>query len=477
MKVILFAALAACATEPRTARPALWISDTSSFTPGHSPAPIADAYRNAADRILAAARGDRDAYAKLRQLTDRIGHRLSGSPQLDKAIAWAAQTMTADGHAVHTEPVMVPHWVRGTEEAELVSPIARKLHVLGLGGSVAGNVTAPVVVVHDWAELEAKQASVRGAIVVYDVAMPKYTDEKGSGYGETVDYRAHGAARAAKFGAVATLMRSVTAHSLRTLHTGAQNYEDGVTKIPTAAITVEDATLIDRLASEGAVSIHLHLDDQTLPEAPSANVIAELRGGERPEEIVVLGAHLDSWDVGQGAHDDGAGVAMCMQALTELRRLNLVPRRTIRVVLFTNEENGLAGGRAYAKEHAAELANIVIAIETDGGGFAPRGFSIDAKDPVVAARVKARVVDLASLLAPIHATRVELHGHGADVSPMAPAGVVVGTLDVDGRTYFDIHHTEADTLDKVDAATLADDVAALAVFAYVIADLPTRVDR
>ncbi len=468
--------LAACATEPPRPHTAAWISDTSSFTPGRPASPIADAYRSTADRILAAARGDRDAFAKLRQLTDHIGNRISGSPQLDTAIAWAVQTMTADGHVVHTEPVMVPRWVRGPEEAEIVAPVQRKLAVLGLGGSIAGNVTAPIVVVHSWAELDAKRASVRGAIVVYDVAMPAYTDEKGSGYGETVDYRSHGAARAAKYGAVASLMRSVTARSLHTLHAGAQTYEDGVAKIPTAAITVEDAELLDRLASEGPVTVHVHLEDAMFPDAPSANVIGELRGREHPEEVVVIGGHLDSWDVGQGANDDGAGVVICMQALTELRRLGLTPRRTIRVVLFTNEENGLAGGKAYAKDNAKELPNIVAALETDSGGFAPRGFSIDAKDPATLARAKSRVAEIASLLSPLHATRVELHGHGADVSPMAPAGVLVGSLDVDGRTYFDTHHTEADTLDKVDPATLADDVAAVAVFAYVVADLAARID-
>jgi len=461
--------LAACAEPTGHAPPAKWITDTSTVTPGGPSTPLADPYRATADQILVAARADRDAYAKLRQLTDHIGNRLSGSPALEKAVAWAEQAMRADGHDVHLEKVMVPHWQRGLEEADLVAPIARKLHVIGLGGSVAGNVTAPVVVVHSWAELENK--NVRGAIVLYDVAMPAYTEEHGTGYGETVDYRSHGAARAAKLGAVAALMRSVTAHSLRTLHAGAQSYEDGVAKIPTAAITVEDATLIARLASEGRVDVHLHLEDQMLPDAVSANVIGELKGREHPEEVVVIGAHLDSWDVGQGAHDDGAGVVTCMEALTVLRKLGLQPRRTIRVVLFTNEENGLAGGKTYAKDHAAELANTVAAIETDSGGFAPRGFSFDDKHP----QSIPRLGELATLLAPINAARVKTPGHGADVSPMKD--VLIGSLDTDNRTYFDVHHTEADTLDNVDPATLADDVAAMAVMAYGIADAPTRLDR
>ena len=468
MKPLLLALLAACAADPPGPHRPKWVDDTSSIVPGGPSSPIADAYRATAERIIAAARSDRDAFAKLRTLTDRVGNRLAGTPNMERAVEWAVKTMTADGHAVHTEKVMVPHWQRGLEEAELVGPIARKLHVLGLGSSVGGNVTAPVVVVRSWSELE--HANVKGAIVLYDVAMPAWTEAHGSGYGETVDYRLHGASRAAKLGAVGSLMRSVTARSLRTVHAGAQLYDEGVPRIPTAAISVEDASLIARLATEGPVSVHLHLEDQMLPDAPSANVIGELPGREHPEEIVVIGAHLDSWDVGQGAHDDGAGVVICMQALTELKKLGLQPRRTIRVVLFTSEEYSIAGGKAYAKDHAAELPNTIAALETDSGGFAPKGFSIDDKKPAALARMR----EIAGLLAPIGATRVLAGGHGADVSPMLPGGTVIGSLDVDGRTYFDIHHTEADTLDNVDPATLADDVAAMAVAAFVIADLPAR---
>jgi len=475
MKALALVLLAACAADPPQPRTPAWVADTSSFTPGRPPTPIADRYRGTAARILAAARGDRDAFAKLRQLTDHVGNRLSGTAQLDKAIAWAAQAMTADGAEVHTEKVMVQHWVRGAEDADLVSPIARKLHVLGLGGTIGGTVTAPVVVVHDWAELDAKQAQVKGAIVLYDVAMPKWTEDKGSGYGETVQYRGAGASRAAKYGAVAILMRSVTAHSLRTPHTGALVYADGVPKIPAFAVTVEDATLITRLAAEGPVTVHVRSEAQTLPDAVSANVIGELRGRDKPDEIVVIGGHIDSWDVGQGAHDDGAGAVTMMQALTTLRKLGLTPRRTIRVVLFTNEENGTRGGRAYAKDHAAELPNTVLAVESDSGGFAPRGFSVAAK-PEVEDRVKARVADIGSLLASIGASRATIGHGGSDIGPLMPAGVPTLGLDTEGSTYFDIHHTDADTLDKVDPAALADDVAAVAALAYVVADMPERID-
>jgi Zn-dependent M28 family amino/carboxypeptidase len=251
-----------------------------------------------------------------------------------------------------------------------MSPISRDLHLLALGGSVATpkpGLTAPVVVIHNWDELEAKAEQVKGAIVVYDVAMPAYSEEEGSGYGKTVEYRTQGASRAAKKGAVAALVRSVTAHSLGTPHTGAMHYDDNVPKIPTAAIAVEDAELIDRLASKGPTTIWLRLDTQTFPDAESANVIGEIKGSTNPDEIVVIGAHLDSWDVGQGAHDDGAGVVTMMQALQTLAKLGLHPRRTIRVVLFTNEENGLRGGKGYAEQHAKELPNTVFALEADVG--------------------------------------------------------------------------------------------------------------
>jgi carboxypeptidase Q len=457
-----------------------WVSDTSSYGSIGSvatPPPALAGYREAADRIIATARADRGAYARLAELTDTIGHRLSGSPQLDRAIEWAARVMREDGHDVRTEPVMVPVWVRGAEEAAIVTPHPRPLRVLGLGGTIPtprGGLTAPVIVIRSFDELEARAADVKGKLVLYDVAMPPWSDTEGPGYGKVAPYRTRGASRAARHGAVGVLMRSVTAHSLRSPHTGALDYAPDAPKIPAAAVTTEDAALIARLAANGPVTVRMRLESKTLPDAPSANVIGELRGRELPDEIVVIGAHLDSWDVGQGAHDDGAGCVAVMHALTTLRRLGLVPGRTIRVVLFTNEENGLRGGRAYAKDHADELPRTVLAFEMDSGGFAPLGFSVEAK-PELIDRAVARISDIAALLAPIGATRVRAGWGGADISPMVPAGVPTVGLVVDGRTYFDIHHTEADTLDKVDPAALASDVAAIAVLAYVAADLPERI--
>ncbi len=480
MKRLLFLTLVACSgpqfgvgSNPQ------WVADTTSFTPGlPNTKSFVDPYRAVASAIIAAARADRGAYDKLQYLTDRIGHRLSGSTQLDEAIVWAEKAMQADGHDTKVEPVMVPHWVRGVEEAIVISPVSRPLEVLGLGGTVPtpkGGITAQLIVVKSFEELDARAAEVKGKVVLYDVAMPAYTEARGSRYGEVVRYRGRGASMAAKHGAVGVLMRSVTAHSLRTLHTGAMSYAPEVPKIPAAAVTVEDAMMLARLAAQGPVTLKLSLDNKTLPDAKSGNVIGELRGREKPDEIVVIGAHIDSWDVGQGANDDGAGCVIMMQALTVLRKQGLTPRRTIRVVLFTNEENGLRGAKAYAEQHDAEMTRTVFALESDSGSFAPKGFGIETQ-PDKTDKTVAKVSEIATLLAPIRATKVSASHGGADIGAMVPKGVPTAGLDVDGRTYFDTHHTKADTFDKVDPVTLADSVAAVAVLAYIVADMPGRVD-
>jgi carboxypeptidase Q len=481
--LLLLAALAACesATTTAVAPTPAWVSDTNTIAPATSQAyGLADKYRGVAQTIIEYARKDRGAYEKLSTLTDTIGHRLAGSPELDKAIAWAAQAMKDDGATVRTEKVMIPHWVRGAESAAIVAPAQRTLHVLGLGGSVAtlkGGITAPLVVVHDWKELEAKGEAVKGTIVLFDVPMPAFTDEDGAGYGKVVPYRFAGATAAAKLGAVGMMIRSVTARSLSTPHTGALGYDDKVTKIPAAAVTVEDAELLDRLAKRGPVSVHLSMDEQQLPDVESANVIGEIKGSEKPDEIVVIGGHIDSWDVGQGAQDDGGGIVVMMETLRVLQQLHLQPKRTIRAVLFVNEENGVRGAKAYAEQHKDELAKTVMALESDSGVFAPQGFVIGHQDKAASKRVLDRVASIATLLGPIRATRVrDTGGAGTDVDPMKPAGVPQIGLWVDTTHYFDYHHTDADTLDKVDPQELADCVAAVATLAWVVADLPDRLD-
>ena len=477
----MLAALAACEAPAVVAPTPAWVADTSTFTPGgHESAALVDQYRGVADKIIAYAHADRGAYAKLSTLTDTIGHRLAGSPELDKAIAWAAQAMKDDGLDVHTEKVMVPHWVRGAESGSIIAPTARALHVLGLGGSVAtprGGITAPLVVVHSFDELAKKGEAVKGTIVLFDVAMPAYSDAEGAGYGATVRYRGGGPSAAAKLGAVGAFMRSVTAHSLSTLHTGATNYPEGVAKIPAAAVTVEDAELLDRLSQRGPITVHFELDEQQLPDVESANVIGELRGSDKPDEVVVIGGHIDSWDVGQGASDDGTGITTMMEVLRVLKQLHLQPHRTIRAVLFVNEENGTRGAKAYAEAHKAELPNTVMALESDSGGFAPQGFGVAGVDKDTATRTTNRVAAIATLLGSIRATRVRTSEEaGTDVDPMKAAGVPQVGLWVDGRHYFDYHHTDADTLDKVDPQELADCVATVAVIAYIAADMPGRLD-
>ncbi len=425
--------------------------------------PIADTYREPADRIIDAALQDDGAYQKLTYLCDRIGHRLSGSNELDAAVAWASSEMKKDGLVnVVTPRVMVPHWVRGRERLAMIAPVERELVMLGLGGSVGTpkqGVTASVVVVKSFAELEQLgAANVKGKIVLYNVPFTTY--------GATVRYRSDGASEAAKLGGVAALVRSVTPVSLQTPHTGQMNYQAGVPKIPTAAVTIEGATMIQRLIDSGSeVRLRLEMEAETLPDAPSANVIGEIRGREKPGEIVVMGGHLDSWDVGAGAHDDGAGCVSAMEAAALIRRLGLKPRRTIRVVLWANEENGLAGARAYRAWAGDSVENHFAAIEMDGGGEKPLGFGAGAK-------IYPQAAEIGQLLERIGAGTVRQGGGGADISPLMRDGVPGLSLQTAGTHYFDWHHSPADTVDKVDPQNLRLNVAAMAVMSYVLADLP-----
>jgi carboxypeptidase Q len=413
------------------------------------------------------------AYEDLAWLCDHIGARLSGSPQLDQAIAWAQSRLKAAGLVnVHAEPVLVPHWVRGHESAALLLPTPHRLHILGLGGSVGtpeGGLTADVVVVGSFEELDKLGEAVKGKIVLFDVPY--------QGYGRTVAYRHDGAARAAKYGAVAALVRSVGPVSLDTPHTGAMDYDPAYPKIPSAAVTIEASTQMRRMQQRGErLQMKLEMGAKTLPDAPSANVVAEIRGTEKPHEIIIISGHLDSWDVGQGAQDDGAGSVICMEAARLIRTLGLKPRRTIRVVLWTNEENGLRGGKAYRDAHRAELKDIIAAVETDHGSERVKGFHLELRKATPEAKASA----LASLKSAVDpsmepfAVTCTLGGSGADVSPMAAEGVPAIGVEHAGTHYFDIHHTEADTFDKVEKDDLAHNAAALATFAFALAQSDVR---
>lgn len=327
-------------------------------------------YREVANRIIAAAQADSaGAWNRIAELTDTFGHRLSGSVALEQAIDWTMATMKRDGlDNVRKDPVMVPHWVRGAESLELVSPRRQLLPMLGLGGSIAtpaGGITADVMVVASFDELKARAAEAKGKIVLYDA---EWRD-----YGYNGAFRRLGAIEAAKVGAVASLARAAGPYSMRTPHTGSMSYDSTVAKIPHAGVTAEDAMMMRRMIARGQpVRVTLTMSAQMLPDAQSHNVMGELRGREKPGEIVVMGGHIDSWDVGQGAMDDAGGVVVAWEAIRLLKKLGLTPRRTIRVVGWTNEENGMRGGNAYRDMHRNEVHQL--AIESDGGVFAPKGF-------------------------------------------------------------------------------------------------------
>ena len=422
-------------------------------------------------RVFAAALQDGGAWQKLVELCDDVGHRLSGSPQLDLAIAWAQRAMQKDHlTGVRAEPVQVPVWRRGEESLEVLAPRALTMNLLGLGGSIATppeGIEAAVVVVSSRADLERRGPQLHGKIAVLNQPMPQWSEASGTGYAEAVQARVYGAQWAAQQGAVAVLVRSVTATNLGAPHTGGMRYGDALVKIPSAAISVESAELLARWQQRGITAkVKLRMAASTHPDAPSANVVAEIRGRELPNEIVVIGGHLDSWDVGQGAHDDGAGCAMAMQAAAVIQRLGLVPRRTIRVVLWTNEENGLAGARAYAAGHVAE--RHIAALESDGGAFEPEAIGLAHSDASVQA---AAAFKLAQLLGKIPGNLTVRPGRAAaDVAPLGKQGALTLSLLVRQDRYFDYHHSAADTVDKVDPALLAKGAATMAALAWLLAE-------
>ena len=432
--------------------------------------PIQKEYQAIAERIIAAATADSAAWNKLAELTDGFGNRISGSEALERAIDWIIARMSSEGLAnVRGEPVMVPRWVRGHERAELLQPRYVDLPMLGLGGSVAtpkGGIEAEVLVVSSFEELKARAAEAKGRIVLFDVPF--------TSYGQTVAYRGIGANESAKVGAVATLIRAVGPFGMRTPHTGAMApYDSTLKKLPAAANTMEDAAMLHRMQSRGQkIVVRLQMEAQMLPDAPSRNVMGELVGREKPDEVVVFGGHIDSWDVGTGAMDDGGGVVIAWEAVRLLGKLGLHPRRTIRAVGWTNEENGGRGGVAYREAHKPELAKHVAAIESDGGTFKFRGFGFSGGDSAYAI-----VRQIAKLLKPLGADTVFAGGGGSDIAPIMGEGVPGMSHNVDGTRYFWFHHTEADNVDKIDPRELAENVAAMAVMAYVLADLPQALPR
>jgi carboxypeptidase Q len=425
-----------------------------------------DLYRDATSRLLGEALASDFAWQRLAELGDTYGHRLSGSRNLEDAIDWAVEQMKKDGlENVRKEPVKVPHWVRGNESLEIVSPRQHPLVMLGLGNSVGTppqGVEGELLIVRTFEELTAAGDRVNGKIVLFNVPFTTY--------GETVRFRATGPSRAAAQGAVAALVRSVGPPGLRTPHTGGTNYDQAQPKIPAAAITTEDADRLQRMINRGTtLRLRLKMDAKFLPDADSFNVVGEIRGRERPEEVITIGGHFDSWDVGTGSTDDCGGCVVTWEALRLMKKLNLRPRRTIRVVLWTNEENGLRGGNAYRDRYKDQLANHVLMLESDSGVFRPTGFGFTGS-----AAARQKVEDIATLLRGIQAHRIGPSGGGADIGPSVQAGNIPAmSLEVDGN-YFLLHHTPADTVDKIDPMDMARASGAIAVMTYVIAEMPER---
>ena len=441
------------------------LAAAGAFAAGSTPAD----YQPEAQRLIQAATNSLFGFTRLATMCDTFGPRFTGSKNLESAIDWCLAEMKHDGFQnVRGEEVIVPRWVRGNESVELLSPRRRTLPMLGLGGSVGtppGGITADVLVVTGFDDLKNRVAEAKGRIVLFNVPFTEYR--------ETVIVRTQGAIHAARAGALASLIRSVGPFSMQTPHTGGMSYADDVKKIPHAALSLEDANMLSRMAARGEpLRVRLKMEARTLADGTSRNVVAEIPGSEKPEEIVIVSGHIDSWDVGQGAMDDGGGCLAAWEAARLMLKLGLRSKRTVRVVLWTNEENGIRGAMSYAERHEAALARHTLAIESDSGVFQPTGFGF-----LGSGRGMEIIRGVGKLLDPIGSGNIAKGCRGADVLKLVRGGVPVMHLEVDRKKYFWFHHTDADTIDKLVPAEFNRCVAAMAVMAYVIADLPETLPR
>jgi len=438
--------------------------------PLHAQTPsIPQETREAAQQLMDAALASPVAWDRLAELVDVFGPRFSGTESLEASLDWILKGMAEDGlENVRAEPVMVSRWIRGQEGVELISPRSESLAVLGLGGSIGtppAGIRGEVLVVGSFSDLEERAAEARGKIVLFDVPF--------TSYGQTVQYRSRGAVAAAQAGAIASLIRSVTPFSMNTPHTGGMSYQDGIPEIPHAAITLEDAGMLHRMQDRGErIELLLKMEARNEGMVPSRNVMAEVVGWEHPDEVVILGGHSDSWDVGQGAMDDAGGVVAAWEAVRLMKVLGLRPRRTVRVVAWTAEEVGIYGGRAYAEAPERDGETHVLGIESDGGVFSPLGFGFTGSDEAFSI-----LQEIGRILEPMGAGTITRGGGGADIGPMMERGMPGMGLNVEPTEYFWYHHTDADTLDKLDPEEVARCVAAMAVMAYVVADLPEPLPR
>ena len=476
--ILLFVCACRCFAQQGTPTP----------TASPSPTPLLYSPQTLADlkRLQQAALNSNYAYRQVAHLANNIGPRLSGSAQAQKAVEYVAGELKALGLEVQLEKVMVPHWVRGDETAALVQfpgqteTTTQKIVLTALGGSVATpaeGLTADVVVVRNFEELKSLgRDKVAGKIVLFNYPFDKQMAAEGYGgdaYGEAVVYRNDGPSEAAKLGAAIALLRSVGGADYRLPHTGNTKFAEGVPKIPAAAVAAEDADLIAALIAEGPVRMRIVLTPQQLPDAVSYNVIGDLKGSEHPEQVIIVSGHLDSWDLGTGATDDGAGLAVSMEAAHLIQQLRLRPKRTIRVIAWMNEENGLGGSKTYAKDHEKDMGNHFAAIETDGGAGHPLGINMKTKP-----EVKSLLEPVAKVLQDSGAGALRFTEHaGADIEPLDKAGVPTFAPIQDSRFYFNYHHTAADTLDKIVPKELAENSAVVAVLSYALANIEQALPR
>jgi carboxypeptidase Q len=461
---------------------------TSSPSASPSPTPVVFSQQTLAElkRLQQAALNSGYTYRQVAHLANNIGPRLSGSVQAAKAVDYVAGELKALGCEVQLEKVMAPHWVRGEETAALVQfpgqapGTNQKVVLCALGDSVPtpkDGIEADVIVVRNFDELKTQpRDKTAGKIVLFNYPFDKQMAAQGragEAYGEAVAYRSDGPSAAAREGAVACLIRSVGGADYRLPHTGQTDYANDAPKIPAGAVTAEDADLITDLVRQGPVRMKLLLTPEQLPDVESANVIADLKGSEHPEQVIIVSGHLDSWDLGTGAIDDAAGVAVSMEAANLIQKLHLRPKRTIRVIAWMNEENGLAGSKQYAKDYAREIPNHFAAMEIDGGAGHPLGINIKGKP-----EIKKMLAPVAAILQESGAGMLTLVEHcGADIEPLEKAGVPAFSPIQDSRFYFNYHHTAADTLDKIVPKELAENSAVVAVAAYALANMEQALPR
>ncbi|MGN7821776.1 M20/M25/M40 family metallo-hydrolase [Chitinophaga sp. 22536] len=425
--------------------------------------------RQLADEVLR----NSTAYENLRVLTKTIGGRLAGSPQMPKAEQWGVNALKAAGaDTVYLQECMVPHWVRGAkEEARIVSKLrdfVPPLNVLALGNSVGtGNpgITAPVLEVASFEDLEAKKDQVKGKIVFYNYHFKPEFVKTFYSYGDAVKYRGQGASKAARYGAVAVIVRSMSHGAFNFPHTGAMAYDPAYPKIPAVAIGLQDADRLSaRLKKDNSAKIFLRTNCEMLPDTIGHNVVGEIRGSKHPDQFITVGGHLDSWDVAEGAHDDGAGCVQSIEVLRAFKAAGVKPARTLRVVLFANEENGTRGGKKYAELAKQRNEKHILALESDAGGFTPRGFT-STVDP----EKKALIKSWRPLLEPYGLYDFNEEGGGTDIGPLHQAlGTPMAELSPDSQRYFDIHHAVNDVFEAVNKRELELGAFSMAGFIYLV---------